>query len=227
MGKNTKQNTKSSPMKEFNNIAKPNPALIQNISIKKFKANSCNLRTDATMRWNFSEVTKKDYYLVRFSNKPPIFMIDANNLYVDGFMWKREGIYSCICCTGTNVIRHTYDNVKININRISKICNSLEIYTSTSTRNYKEIENNLDIIAFLVSESIRFNAIHEYLVQNSAKDVSVSDFKDLVTSWGQCQYNKRLHIPKGETKKILAKHIEKDKSWNCFYQWLSSGEDKE
>lgn len=214
-------------MKKFDNITVPKPGVIQNIWAEEFWKDSKIILTEERHSWNFSEIRKK-YYLVQFYGTEIIFMIDATNLYIAGFMWKTENGYSCYCCIEPEVIPHSYEEKKkINIYSISKICGSLKELKNNPSGKYQEIENNLDTIAFLVSESIRFDAIHEYLVQNSAKNVPVRDFKDLVTSWGQCQYNKRLHIPKGETKKILAKHIEKDKSWNCFYQWLSSGEDKE
>ncbi|MBQ8680205.1 MAG: hypothetical protein IJ530_10645 [Treponema sp.] len=188
-------------MEKFDNITAPKPEVIQNIRAEDFWKNSEIILTAAGHSWDFSR-TRKKYYLVHFDDTEIIFMIDANNLYIDGFMWKTEKDYSCYCCTGAEVIAHSYEKQKkINIKSISKICGSLKELENNPSGKYQEIEDNLDTIAFLVSESIRFDAIHEYLAQKSAINVPVINFKDLVTSWGQCQYSQKLHIPKGETKK--------------------------
>ena len=207
-------------MKKFDNITAPKHEVIQNIWAEEFWKNSKIILTEERHSWNFSEIRKK-YYLVQFYGTEIIFMIDATNLYIAGFMWKTENGYSCYCCIEAGVIPHSYEEKKkINIYSISKICGSLKELKNNPSGKYQEIENNLDTIAFLVSESIRFDAIHEYLVQNSAINVPVRDFKDLVTNWGKWWPGKQINITKAETISMLKKHSIQKNDDNKFYKWL-------
>ena len=207
-------------MKKFDNITAPKPEVIQNIRAEDFWKNSKIILTEERHSWNFSEIRKK-YYLVQFYGTEIIFMIDATNLYIAGFMWKTENGYSCYCCIEAEVIPHSYEEKKkINIYSISKICGSLKELKNNPSGKYQEIENNLDTIAFLVSESIRFDAIHEYLVQKSAINVPVRDFKDLVTNWGKWWPSKQINITKAETIRMLKNNSIQKNDDNKFYKWL-------
>lgn len=197
----------------------PAVANIQNITLAQFKKNAYD-SIDIAQTTN---INGKNYLLINITDgTPTIYMIDTSNYYVSGYMRQNNNGFAFFCCDPTEVIPHTFSR-NIAFNDLIGINNNLPNINQNTTRLVESIKDNLDIVAFLLCESIRFDAIHDFF-KFSTQAISCNDLKILTNNWGRV-WNSRLHIKKKETLQWLYQLAASDSriTVNPLYQFLETG----
>ena len=176
----------------------PAVANIQGFTVAQFANNPGIINTANTQRLN-----NTNYLLITFTDAAPIiYMIDRSNFYVAGYMWQDATGFSFVCCVRNEVISHIFNrNVSFfNIYNCSQRLAAIGLAWQAEIDNVKLY---LDTIAFTISESIRFDAIHLFLKDRylypRKGDVFCNDIKILTNSWQRVWGTQRIHITKNET----------------------------
>jgi hypothetical protein len=203
---------------------------IQTIAAKDFILNSNNIKTVPTVNIN-----GRNYILINITDiHPTVYMIDNTNYYVSGYMHQDiNGNYTYICCSGGEVIAHsTKAATKSSEPTFKKVafsdfkqCNK-DLPDLNNPYSYPlnvgKIKEKLDTIAFILCESFRFEAIHDYLRYSSS--AQCTDLMILANNWTEFGRN-RIHIPKKETLQWLYRKCTVDSRIknNPLYIYLETG----
>lgn len=208
----------------MNQFHVPAVANVQGFTVAQFAGNPGIININNTQPLN-----NKNYLLITFTDAAPIiYMIDRTNFYVAGFMWQDAAGFSFVCCDGNEVISHIF-NRDISFYNISTCSEKLFATRHFWQANFDDVKLHLDTIAFTISESIRFDAIHLFLKDRyrfpTKGNVSCNDIKILTNSWQRVWGTNRIHITKNETIEWLVHQPEYvlNMRTNPFFIFLEHG----
>jgi hypothetical protein len=168
---------------------------IQKISFNDFKADITCIKPEKTCALN-----GKNYVLVSIAEiDPTIYMIDASNFYLSGYMWPSGKFFNCNCCKENEVIAHSFGK-KLSIYDLIKN-NPINF---NPKRDSKTILSILDSVSFVLCESIRFDSIFYFFIDQKDFAVSTSDLQLLTNFWGKMSliYG-RFHIKTADALRWL------------------------
>ena len=178
-----------------------------------------------------TNISGKNYILVNITDaQPTIYMIDSADYYVSGYMRQipNTTIYTYICCSAGKVIQHNTEpgqtKKKVSFYDFSHCNRDLPDIGNPPNGhlNIGEIIEKLDTIAFILCESLRFEAIHDYIKFSGS--VCCEDLMILVNNWTAFG-RRRTHIPKRETHQWLYQQAAHDPRITNYplYKFLETG----